>query len=162
MTYYGNQTKTATVDGNEIVVEPYFPEASAAETKEEDHAEHDAKPKSNTMAELLAAGYKLSDHIIKAAADFDKKYGLWNRVEPYWLKLDNKYQLGNAANRAGATALHLEESADRWLKTNPMGQKINSNLVEPIANVHAEAKRIAVSIFVEHDRYWCCSHLTHQ
>ncbi|KAI8147750.1 hypothetical protein BJV82DRAFT_593215 [Fennellomyces sp. T-0311] len=134
----------ATVNGNELAVEPYFSETPATEAKEDDEqAEPEAKPKSNVMAELLAAGYKLSDQILKAASDFDKKYGLWDRVEPYWKQLDNKCHVGDAANRAGATALQFEESADRWLRTNPMGQKIHSNLVEPIANVHAEAKRIS-------------------
>ena len=87
------------------------------------------------MAELLAAGYKLTDPILQTASDFDKKYGVWNRVEPYWNRVSQKMHVGN-------TVHSLEDSADHWLKETSIGQKIQSNLVDPITSIHTEARQI--------------------
>ncbi|KAG2221779.1 hypothetical protein INT45_003419 [Circinella minor] len=134
----------ATVNGREIVVEPYFKEASALTSDEKDDdndkttiqkEEQEAKSKSTIMAELVAAGYKLTDPILHAASDFDKKYGVWNRVEPYWNRVNQKMHVGD-------TVHSLEDSADHWLKETSIGQKIQSNLVDPITAIHTEARQI--------------------
>ncbi|KAI9251389.1 hypothetical protein BDA99DRAFT_521727 [Phascolomyces articulosus] len=128
----------ATVNGRELVVEPYFEEVPAVKENEEDHPderEQEAKTKSNVMAELLAAGYKLTDPILQAASDVDKKYGVWNRVEPYWNQVDQKIHVAD-------TVHSMEDSADHWLKESAMGQKIQHHLVDPITSIHTEARRI--------------------
>ncbi|KAI9496017.1 hypothetical protein BDB00DRAFT_869924 [Zychaea mexicana] len=135
----------ATVNGNELAIEPYFKDAAATageEPSQEQVAEQqqqqrqESKTKSGIMAEILGAGYKLTDPILQAATDFDKRYGVWSRVEPYWNQVDQKMRVGDKVQS-------LEDTADHWLKETPMGQKVQNHLVEPIASVHSEAKRIA-------------------
>lgn len=137
----------ATIDGSKITVEPYF-ETRTEKEEEEQEGRQEAKPKTNIMAELLAAGYTLTDHVLNAGVEFDHKYGVWERVQPYWDRilahwrsLDQKYGVQEKTRQLTDT---VENKAETWLKTTPAGQQVQYHVLDTIAAIHAEAKRIAV------------------
>ncbi|KAG0224894.1 hypothetical protein BGW42_004757 [Actinomortierella wolfii] len=148
----------AMIVDSQITVKPYFEETSDAngETSQEN------KPKATIFAEMLAAGYSLSDSIIEKGLELDAKYGLKDRVNSYLAyakaqaqafdekyrvsvkaqEIDNKYHVQDRVNATVAQGVGLSQQALQ----SPTGQKVQGmahQIKEQVAAVHYEARRIA-------------------
>ncbi|KAG0211326.1 hypothetical protein BGX28_008149 [Mortierella sp. GBA30] len=141
-----------------ITVKPYFEESAESE----DHAAQENKPKVTILAEILAAGYTLTDQIIEKGLEVDNKYGFVGRIQSYVeaakkqaQTLDEKYQVTAKAteldhkyhvqDRVNAAVGQGIDYSHQVIQTAP-GQKVAgvaSQVKEQIAAVHYEARRIA-------------------
>lgn len=155
------------IEKSHITVEPYFTDfVSTAETEKEPEIEQEFKPKTNIMAEILAAGYVLQDNVIEKGLDFDKKFGVTTRVQQYLTllksnaeKLDAKYKFSDTVTTKAAeldSKYHVQERAKQAADTaqsniqvalnHPVGQKVQdlaTTVKAEVLAVHEEAKRIA-------------------
>ncbi|KAG9326335.1 hypothetical protein KVV02_003686 [Mortierella alpina] len=141
-----------------ITVKPYFEESAESE----DHSAQENKPKVTILAEILAAGYSLTDNIIEKGLEVDSKYGFYNKIQAYVeaaksqaktldekyqvtakaTEIDHKYHVQDRVNAAVGQGIDYSTQA---LQTSP-GQKVAgvaSQVKEQIAAVHYEARRIA-------------------
>lgn len=138
----------ALLDESHIQVEPYFSNASAAAADEEKSpTEDDTKPKASVMAELLAAGYTLSDQVIQAGHDFDQKYGVRARVQPYWDRLMANLEKYNVTEKTRQLTDAAQSQANQWLQSSTgqkVQQQVQQHVLDPVAAIHAEAKRLTV------------------
>ncbi|KAF9290097.1 hypothetical protein BGZ68_007933 [Mortierella alpina] len=141
-----------------ITVKPYFEESADAE----DHSAQENKPKVTILAEILAAGYVLTDNIIEKGLEVDSKYGFYGKIQAYVeaaknqaKTLDEKYQVTAKAteidhkyhvqDRVNAAVGQGIDYSNQALHTTP-GQRVvgvASQVKEQIAAVHYEARRIA-------------------
>ncbi|RUP46642.1 hypothetical protein BC936DRAFT_146692 [Jimgerdemannia flammicorona] len=166
----------ALIDDSHITVEPYFKDVASSSSAEEctepaNGQEH--KIKTNIIVEILASGYKIQDQIIAKGLEYDAKYGVSSIVQgyltriqnngmPYVKAVDEKYHVYDTVT-AKATeidakydiqgkALNAAQTAQTHAKTalsTPTGQRVQefaTQTLAQIAAVHAEAKRIAVSV----------------
>lgn len=135
----------------------------------EHHIGQEDKPKAGIMAEYLAAGYQVGDHIIQRAIDVDQKQGISSKFLTYVQKIDNKLgetvakdpeakassilgahasgAVGKAKEfdeRKGISSLFLEYYS-KALNT-AAGQKVfqfYTTTTKQVKDVHEEAKRIS-------------------
>ncbi|KAF9158677.1 hypothetical protein DFQ26_007358 [Actinomortierella ambigua] len=148
----------AMIVDTQITVKPYFEET--ADTNGEPSQEN--KPKAPMYAEMLAAGYTLSDSIIEKGLELDAKYGFKDRINSYLSyakaqaqafdekyrvsvkaqEIDSKYHVQDRVNATVAQGVELSHQALQ----SPTGQKVQgmaAQLKEQVAAVHYEARRIA-------------------
>ncbi|KAL0078687.1 hypothetical protein J3Q64DRAFT_1765674 [Phycomyces blakesleeanus] len=158
----------ASVDNVNILVEPYFESTDPNKTDEKENikdTDQEAKPVSNVMAEILAAGYSLGDNILAKGLEFDTKIGFTSRVQQYFnqlqanlQQLNQKYHVSDRAmdvehkigiqDKAMSAVGAAQATASELLHT-PTGQKVQgfaTQVADQIASLHAEAKRLAVSV----------------
>ncbi|RHZ78234.1 hypothetical protein Glove_166g268 [Diversispora epigaea] len=131
-----------------------------------DDIEQEDKPKAAIFAEILAAGYQLTDSIIQRGIDFDASIGLSARVKEYLNKLQNniksldeQYKVSETVttkateinekfavqDKVKYAASQVQDKATRALDTNA-GKKMAEfylNTSKQAADVHQEARRIA-------------------
>ncbi|KAI8393360.1 uncharacterized protein BYT42DRAFT_550761 [Radiomyces spectabilis] len=155
----------ALVDNEHIHVEPYFAEtqnnekAGAAVSEEEGK---EVPPVSSTMAEMLAAGYTLTDNVLAKGIEYDNKYGLSQKVQQFFAQiqqnlaqLGQKYHVTDRAmevdsklgvqNKAQNVATTAQQKAEELMQS-PAGQKVQgfaTQMLDQINALHAEARRIA-------------------
>jgi len=126
------------------------------------------KPRAGIVAEYLAKGYVLSDHILNRAIDIDQKKGISSRFLSYFNSLDKtvgaktlgpdqtvsgRVQTGLSSGMGQARAYDeqhgLSKSAnDYYTKaiSSPFGQKVfqfYTSTTKQIQDIHEEARRIA-------------------
>ncbi|CAG8450424.1 4110_t:CDS:2 [Ambispora leptoticha] len=124
------------------------------------------KPKSAIFAEILAAGYQLSDHIIEKGLEYDRTYGISQRVKQ-WLqaittnlwKWDAKYKVYETItekateidvkfavqDKVKSTAAYAQDRATVALQT-PIGKRVAdfyTSTTKTVADVHFEARQLA-------------------
>ncbi|ORY29374.1 hypothetical protein BCR39DRAFT_532563 [Naematelia encephala] len=126
------------------------------------------KPKAAIIAEYLAHGYVLGDHVVQRAIDFDHKQGISNRFLSFFTGLDHtvgekvvgedktisgKLQEAGAAvyaktrevDQKGGVSAKFAEYYNKVVGT-PVGQKVHSfytSTQKQVLDVHEEARRIA-------------------
>ncbi|KAF9435242.1 hypothetical protein BGZ76_006657 [Entomortierella beljakovae] len=146
----------AMIVDSQIVVKPYFEEAVETDGSQE------TKAKSTIVAEILAAGYSVSDNIIEKGLELDAKYGFANRIAAYVeaaraqaksldekykvtekaTEIDNKYHVQDRVNAAVGQGIDYGNQA---LQAAPV-QKVAgvaTQVKEQVAAIHFEARRIA-------------------
>ncbi|KAF9958984.1 hypothetical protein BGZ65_000995 [Modicella reniformis] len=139
-----------------ISVKPYFEELDNGDNSQEN------KPKTQILAELLAAGYKIQDAIIEKGIEIDNKFGVTRKVqgvveaaktqaqvldEKFKVtekahEFDHKYHVQDRVNTAIGQGIGFSNQA---LQSGP-GQKVAgvaSHIKDQIAAVYVEARRIA-------------------
>jgi K+/H+ antiporter YhaU regulatory subunit KhtT len=157
----------ALIDESHITVEPYFKDAIPTSVDEPAASNgQESKTVTSVIAEILASGYQLQDHIIAKGLEYDTKYGVTVIVQSYFARIqenvkavDEKYRVYDTVT-AKATELdakyHLQEKAQTAAQqaqttaqnalATPTGlrvQELATQTLAQIAAVHAEAKRIA-------------------
>ncbi|WVQ85455.1 hypothetical protein IAT38_007620 [Cryptococcus sp. DSM 104549] len=130
--------------------------------------EQEDKPKAAIVAEYLAHGYVLGDHIVQKAIDVDHKQGISSRFLNFFNSLDstvggkvvgeNKTVTGKLQEHAaalGAKTREVDQNRGISSKFNdyyskvfgtPLGQKVvkfYTTTQKQVLDVHEEAKRIA-------------------
>lgn len=94
------------------------------------------KSVSHVMAELLASGYVLTEPVVAKGVAFDEKHGVSTRVSGYINKV--KLQLG-----------HQQQNTKSVGRVHSLfNSKTLGSITAKVSNVHAEAKRIAVRLFL--------------
>lgn len=130
-----------------------------------DDIAQEEKPKSAILAQLLAAGYKVSDDLISKAISVDRRNGYSNKFVSFLTDLDSKYlhlqdpESATARNLSRAQSLlsllsnqvqsssylqKLQNYFERSLNS-PYGIKVHDFyrlLSKEVADVHNEAKRL--------------------
>lgn len=145
-----------------------LPAGSTAETPIGASLEQEDKPKAGIVAEYLAHGYILSDHIVQRAIEMDRKQGISTKFLEYVQNLDHKVgekvvgpeqTVSGKLNEHLQTAVHKAQEVDqnRGISqkatgfaskaiNHPIGQHLLSLYTSSQTNVqhiHNEAKRIA-------------------
>lgn len=126
------------------------------------------KPKAAIVAEYLAHGYTLGDHVVQRAIDFDHKQGISTRFLSFFNNLDKsvgnkvvgedktvsgKFNEGAAAvlaktrevDQKGGVSSKFQEYYNRVMGTS-VGQKVQqfyTTTHKQVVDVHEEARRIA-------------------
>jgi hypothetical protein len=138
----------------------------ADEVYDAEEISQEEKPKSAIFAEILAAGYQLSDHIIQKGLEYDNTYGISQRVKQ-WLQtltsnlwdLDAKYKVVETitekatvldakfavGDKVKYTAAFAQDKANTALQT-PIGKRVASfytSTTKNVADVHTEARQLA-------------------
>ncbi|RIB11307.1 hypothetical protein C2G38_118890 [Gigaspora rosea] len=135
-------------------------------TQDGDGISQEDKPKAAIIAEIMAAGYQISDTIIQTGIDYDAKFGISARLTQY-LKalqeqiqsLDNSYHVSETisntssqlANKYGVqdkvnyVTSTVQDNANKALETAPAKTLLNfySSTSKKAVDVHNEARRIA-------------------
>jgi len=149
----------ALIDDSHITVEPYFKDAIHTSSDEYNEGSQEGKPKTRIIAEYLAAGYQLQDHVIATALEYDHKYNFSEKVKSYLAQLqetvkqlDEKYKVSETIT-AKATEIDTKYQVQDKVKTtvvqvqqHPVAQKVTGIATETytqVLAVHEEAKRIA-------------------
>ncbi|KAF9975785.1 hypothetical protein BGZ73_000456 [Actinomortierella ambigua] len=148
----------AMIVDTQISVKPYFEESVDANGE----PAQENKARAPMFAEMLAAGYSLSDSIIEKGLELDAKYGFKDKVNSYLSyakaqaqafdekyrvsvkaqEIDNKYHVQDRVHATVAQGVELSQHALQ----SPTGQKVQgmaNQLKEQVAAVHYEARRLA-------------------
>jgi len=130
--------------------------------------EQSDKPRAGIVAEILAKGYTVSDHVVHRAIEYDKQQGISTRFITYIRGLDSAVgaKIGgpdttvsgkarDALVQSHARAKTIDEqhhitsqAKDYYTRAmnSPFGQKVftfYTELTKQVSDVHEEAKRIA-------------------
>jgi hypothetical protein len=149
----------ALIDDSHITVEPYFKDAIFVSGEELHSGGQEDKPKTEIIAEYLAAGYRLQDHVIANCIEYDQKYNVSETVKNYLLRLqeivkqlDEKYKVTETITTK-ATEIDVKYSVQDKVKItaeqvqqHPVTQRVTGLAAETynqVLAVHEEAKRIA-------------------
>jgi len=149
----------ALIDDSHITVEPYFKDAISVSGEELHAGSQEDKPKTEIIAEYLAAGYRLQDHVVANCIEYDQKYNVSETVKNYLLRLqeivkqlDEKYKVTETITTK-ATEIDVKYSVQDKVKTtveqvqqHPVTQRVTGLAAETytqVLAVHEEAKRIA-------------------
>ncbi|CAG8553630.1 2416_t:CDS:2 [Cetraspora pellucida] len=119
----------------------------------------EGKPKLMIFAEILAAGYQLSETILNKGAKFDAKYGFsafvkqyWSFVQAYCLAFDDKYKVYDTVTAKAHeidTKYSVQEKVhqvqDKALgsSTGKLVVDLYANATKQVGDIHCLAKRIA-------------------
>ncbi|KAK7689800.1 hypothetical protein QCA50_006439 [Cerrena zonata] len=142
-------------------------EKREAETHDGTYRQED-KPKAGIAAEYLAKGYKLSDHILQRAIEYDTKQGISNKFLTYFQSLDTTIgakalgpektvtgKIQETLSQAQVRAKTIDEqkglstkAVDYYSKalTSPWGLKVKqfyTTTSKQVLDIHEEALRIA-------------------
>lgn len=126
------------------------------------------KPKAAIVAEYLAHGYVMGDHIVQRAIDFDQKQGISSNVINFFNSIDHNVgkrvvgenqtvsgKIGEQASQVIAKTKEVDQNRgvsstfkDYYTKLigTPVGQKVHSfytTTQKQVLDVHEEARRIA-------------------
>lgn len=157
---YGESGPAKIVTDNKIQDES----TTTGDSKYDDISQEE-KPKYAIMAQLLAAGYQVSDNLIERAITVDKEKGYSTKFKSFLADLDSKYihsdQPDSTANRGInkaqstfndlATSFNNSSYLSRLSQyfekaaNHPYGIKINKfyqSLAKDVREVHEEAKRL--------------------
>lgn len=136
--------------------------ATATSGSGDDIAQED-KPRSAIMAEYLAHGYTLGDHVVERAIQTDKQYGISDRFLSWFNPLASKVQTAASPHleKAQAKIAQVDEKQGLSLKANaglqigskyysaalqtPFGSKVHAFYTQAekqVRDVHEEAMRI--------------------
>lgn len=146
----------ALIDDSHITVEPYFKDAipSGEDATDEGHGQ-ESKPKTRIIAEYLAAGYQLQDHVIAKGLEYDEKYNLSDKVKTYLAQiqetvkqLDDKYKVTETVTiKAGEIdSKYQVQDKVKQVQQHPVAQKVHDIAASTYAQVlavHEQAKLIA-------------------
>lgn len=170
----------ATIDGSSITVtaphESYESYVGNADDKAgldsagNDEIAQEDKPRAAILAELLAHGYQLQDHVIHRGLDLDQKYGVSTRFTNYFnaihanLKsVDEKYKVTDKATTHAKSIDEkykvqdqLKQQQESWTNigksyyqkalSSPLGERVYqfyTTAQKQVLDVHNEAKRIS-------------------
>jgi hypothetical protein len=144
----------ALIDDSHITVEPYFKDAIPVGEEATDDGQ-ESKPKSRIIAEYLAAGYQLQDHVIAKGLEYDQKYNLSDKVKTYLAQLqetvkqlDNKYKVTETVTTKATeidTKYQVQDKV-KQVQQHPVAQRVQgiaAHTYEQILAVHEQAKIIA-------------------
>jgi len=155
----------ALIDDSHITVEPYFkdaipfgPDAIPSVSDDQDESQ-EAKPKSRILAEYLAAGYQLQDHVIAKGLEYDQKYNLSDKVKTYLVQLqetvkqlDDKYKVSETVTTKAGEIDSKYSVQDKvkltveQVQQHPVAQRVQgiaTQTYSQVLAVHELAKRIA-------------------
>ncbi|KAF8635856.1 hypothetical protein AX15_000048 [Amanita polypyramis BW_CC] len=158
-----------TLDGSTLHVsaDNLPPEEAEEKPRESEHPDQSEKPRAGIAAEYLAAGYKVSDHLIQGMIDFDAKQGISKRFLDYIHTLDTKVgeralgpeqtisgKLQATVQSASVQAKSIDQQRgyskmaqdyyERGL-SSPWGKKVKifyTNTSKQVQDIHEEARRI--------------------
>jgi len=167
-----------TLDGNHLTVTS---DSVAMDEPDSHHSGHthapyeqSDKPRAGIVAEILAKGYTLSDHVVHKAIEYDKQQGISTRFLLYIKGLDSavgakiggpettvsgKAREALAQSQARAKSIDEQhritsQAKDYYARAikSPIGQKVlafYTDLSKQVSDVHEEAVRIAAN---EHEK----------
>jgi len=123
--------------------------------KEGDEITQEEKPKSRIVAEYLAHGYTIGDHVTQRAIDLDQKHNVSSRFLQTLQNLDQKYHATDKAKsvdqsygisqKTGSIFSGLNTFYEKAADT-PTGQKLVNFYTQTsrqVQDIHAEARRLA-------------------
>jgi len=161
-----------TLDGVHLTVTSDSVQMDEPDSHHPDHAhapvEQSDKPRAGIVAEILAKGYALSDHVVHRAIEYDKQQGISTRFISYIKGLDSTVgaKIGGPETTVSAKAREAlvqsharaksideqhqitNQAKDYYTKAinSPFGLKVlafYTDLSKQVSDVHEEAKRIA-------------------
>jgi hypothetical protein len=106
------------------------------------------KPRLSIVAEMVAAGYILSEQIQKRAQGLDAKYGVSTTVQSYWGKLDGTLKIQEKAQMVD-DRLHIKQAVDNLVATaasygnQAMQTQTGQRATEAVRGIHQESLKIA-------------------
>ncbi|KAI8077842.1 uncharacterized protein BX664DRAFT_287428 [Halteromyces radiatus] len=152
----------ALIDESHISASPYFASSFSFDDKGSDDGSEastsqESKPKSRIVAEILASGYILQDHIVTKGLEYDNQYRFSTKLFGYLTTLqanvkqfDEKYRIWDKAVEMDQR-FKIQEKMELAMKkaqealNTPTGQKVHglaNQTMAHIATIHYEAKRI--------------------
>lgn len=149
----------ALIDDSHITVEPYFKDAIPSGSDDLQDESQESKPKTRILAEYLAAGYQLQDHVIAKGLEYDQKYNLSDKVKTYLAQLqetvkqlDEKYKVTETVTAKAGEIDSKYQVQDKvkltveQVQQHPVTQRVQgiaSQTYTQVLAVHEQAKRIA-------------------
>jgi len=149
----------ALIDDSNITVEPYFKDAISIGSEDVHEGSQESKPKTRIIAEYLAAGYQLQDHVVSTALEYDEKYGVSDKVKTYLnhlqttvKQLDEQYKVTETVTAKAGQIDEKYQVQDKVLATvetvkqHPVAQQFQGLATQTytrVLAVHEDAKRIA-------------------
>jgi len=118
------------------------------EKQEDKPVSQEDKPRLSIVAELVAAGYILSEQIQKRAQGLDAKYGVTTTMQSYWGKLDEKLKIQEKAQMVD-DRLHIKQAVDNLVATaasygnQAMQTQAGQRATETVRGIHQESLKIA-------------------